>query len=92
MNYLDAALRFNQRCPKGSRVEVALRSGERMLAKTMGPAFVWAGLALVELEGAKGPYEVAHVRLVDEQPRLTETLDVESTNEQSEGRPYGAAA
>lgn len=62
MNYLDAAIRFNQHCPKGSAVEVILQSGERMRSKTAGPAFVWAGLALVELEGAKGPYEVEHVR------------------------------
>lgn len=32
-----------------------------MVTKTAGPAFVWAGLALVELEGAMGPYEVEHV-------------------------------
>jgi hypothetical protein len=61
MNCLDAALRFNQCCPKGSPVEVVLRSGQRMPAKTAGPAFVWAGLALVELEGARGPYQVEHV-------------------------------
>jgi hypothetical protein len=62
MNCLDAAIRFNQRCPKGSAVEIALRSGGRLVTKTAGPAFVWAGLALVELEGAKGPYQVEHVR------------------------------
>lgn len=33
--------------------------------KTAGPAFVWAGLALVELEGGKGPYQVEHVRPAD---------------------------
>jgi len=62
MNCLEAAQRFNQHCPKGGAVEVALRSGEWMRTKTAGPAFVWAGLALVELEGTKGPYEVEHVR------------------------------
>lgn len=61
MNCLDAALRFNQHCPKGSAVEVVLSSGERLVSKTAGLAFVWAGLALVELEGAKGPYQVEHV-------------------------------
>jgi hypothetical protein len=62
MNCLDSAIRFNQRCPKGSAVQIALRCGERLITKTAGPAFVWAGLALVELEGAKGPYQVEHVR------------------------------
>lgn len=66
MNCLDAAFRFNQRCPKGSLVEVALQSGERRRMKTAGPAFVWAGLALVELEGGKGPYEIEHVSIVFE--------------------------
>ena len=61
MNCLDAALQFNQRCPKGSAVEVRLRTGERKVMKTAGPAFVWANLALVELEGATGPYQVEHL-------------------------------
>jgi len=61
MNCLDAALRFNQRCPKGSTVEVVLRSGERLSARTVGPAFVWAGMALVELEGRPGPFQVEFV-------------------------------
>jgi hypothetical protein len=62
MNCLDAALRFNQCCPKGSAVEVVLRSGERLCTKTTGAAFVWGGLALVELEGLSGPYQVEHVQ------------------------------
>jgi hypothetical protein len=62
MNCLDAALRFNRCCPKGSAVEVVLRSGERLSTKTTGAAFVWGGLALVELEGRQGPYQVEHVR------------------------------
>ena len=69
MNCLEAALRFNQSCPKGSTVEVTLRSSEPLRTKTSGPAFVWAGLALVELEGAKGPYEVEHVRPIEEAPQ-----------------------
>lgn len=62
MNCLDAALHFNQRCPRGSAVEVVLKSGARLRTKTTGPAFVWGGLALVELQGAGGPYQVEHVR------------------------------
>ena len=76
MNYLYAAIRFNQLCPKGSAVEIALRSGERLVTKTAGPAFVWAGLALVELEGAKGPYQVEHVRPLVEPVQPDSALDV----------------
>ena len=64
MNCLDAALRFNQCCPKGSAVQIVLRSGERLSTKTTGAAFVWGGLALVELEGRSSPYQVEHVRPV----------------------------
>ena len=61
MNCFDAARRFNQHCPTGSTVEVALKSGQRLSAKTKGPAFVWAGMALVELEGRTGPFQVEFV-------------------------------
>lgn len=61
MNCLEAAQRFNARCPKGSAVEVTLRTGERKLMKTAGLAFVWANLALVELVGGTGPYQVEHL-------------------------------
>jgi len=61
MNCLEAAFRFNQICPKGSPVEVVLKSGERIPAKTVGPAFVWGGLALVELEDRPGPFQVEFV-------------------------------
>ena len=73
MNCLDAALRFNQSCPKGSAVEVVLRSGERLSTRTTGSAFVWAGLALVELEGRSGPYQIEHVHpLVGDVPASTQ--------------------
>lgn len=62
MNCLDAALRFNQLCPKGSSVVVALKSGERLSAKTVGPAFVWGDLALVELQGRPGLFQVELVQ------------------------------
>lgn len=62
MNCLDAALRFNQLCPKGSAVDVVLKSGERLTTKTTGPAFVWGGLALVELQDRPGPFQVEFVR------------------------------
>jgi hypothetical protein len=61
MNCLDAALQFNRCCPKGSAVQVVLRSGARLTTKTADAAFVWGGLALVELEGRSGPYQVEHV-------------------------------
>jgi len=62
MDCIHAALQFNQLCPKGATVEVVLRSGERLSAKTVGPAFVWGGLALVELQGRPGPFQVELVR------------------------------
>lgn len=62
MDCFSVALRFNQLCPKGSTVEVALKSGERLSAKTAGPAFVWGGLALVELQGRPGPFQVELLR------------------------------
>ena len=66
MDCLNAALQFNQLCPKGSTVEVVLKSGERLSAKTTGPAFVWGGLALVELQGRPGPFQVELVRPTSE--------------------------
>lgn len=65
MHCIRAALQFNQLCPKGSTVEVVLRSGERS-TKTVGPAFVWGGLALVELQGRPGPFQVEFVRPIVE--------------------------
>lgn len=62
MNCLDAAIRFNQSHPKGSTVEVVLGSGERLRTKTAGAAFVWSGLALVELQGCPGLFQVEHVQ------------------------------
>jgi len=66
MDCIRAALQFNQLCPKGSTVQVVLKSGERLTAKTVGPAFVWGGLALVELQGRPGPFQVELVRPLGE--------------------------
>ena len=66
MDCIRAALQFNQHCPEGATVEVVLRSGERLSAKTVGPAFVWGGLALVELQGRPGPFQVELVRPIGE--------------------------
>jgi len=68
MNCLDAAFRFNQQCPKGSTVEVALKAGKRLTARTAGPAFVWSGLALVELLGCSSPFQVELVRPTEGAP------------------------
>ena len=66
MDCIHAALQFNQICPKGSTVEVVLKSGERLSAKTAGSAYVWGGLALVELQGRSGPFQVEIVRPIGE--------------------------
>lgn len=62
MDCFNATLRFNQLCPRGSAVEVVLKSGKRLSARTAGPAFVWSGLALVELQGRSGPFQVELVQ------------------------------
>jgi len=69
MDCIHAALQFNQLCPKGSTVEIVLKSGERLSAKTDGPAFVWGGLALVELQGRPGPFQVELVQPTGETHR-----------------------
>jgi hypothetical protein len=69
MNCLEAAQNFNARCPKGSAVAVTLRTGERKVMKTTGLAFIWANVALVELEGGSGPYQVEFLSPVDEHSR-----------------------
>jgi hypothetical protein len=58
----DAARAFNRRCPPGTLVEVTLRSGETRTGRTRGPAIVWAGYALVEVEGWPGYWTVQAVR------------------------------
>lgn len=65
MSCLEAAFRFNQRCPQGSAVEVDLKSGVQLRTKVTGSAFVWSGLALIELQGGGGPYQVEYVRPAD---------------------------
>lgn len=58
----DAARAFNRRCPPGALVEVTLRGGETRTGRTRGPAIVWAGYALVEVEGWPGYWTVEAVR------------------------------
>lgn len=48
---IDAARAYNRTCPPGTVVEVALRDGTTRPGKLRGPAIVWSGLALVEVEG-----------------------------------------
>lgn len=69
MDCIHAALQFNQLCPKGSTVEIVLKSGERLSARTERPAFVGGGLALVELQGRPGPFQVELVRPTSETRR-----------------------
>lgn len=59
---LDHAHAFNRTCPPGSLVVVAMRDGSTRTAKLRAPAFVWSGLALVELVGLPGYYTVQAVR------------------------------
>lgn len=59
---LDTARAFNLTCRPGSLVVVAMRDGSSHTAKLRAPAFVWSGLALVELVGLPGYYTVQAVR------------------------------
>ena len=59
---IDAARAFNRTCPPGTIVEVALRDGTTCTGKLRGPAIVWAGLALVEVEGWPSYWTVDAVR------------------------------
>jgi hypothetical protein len=68
MNCVDVASRFNQLCPKGTAVEVILKSGYRLTTRTAGPAYLWGGLALVELQGRPGPFQVEFVRPIAKRP------------------------
>ncbi|GAB3366282.1 hypothetical protein GCM10027431_08020 [Lysobacter rhizosphaerae] len=92
MNCLDAAILFNQRCPKGSAAEIVHKSGERLSVRTAGAAFVWGGLALVELEGAKGLFQVEHVRPVSDPSQASTDTDpaVFKQNQRSPNRSKAA--
>lgn len=59
---IQAARDFNRTCPKGSLVEATLRDGTIRTGKTKGPAIVWAGYALVEVEGWPGYWTVQALR------------------------------
>jgi len=59
---IQAARAFNRTCPTGTLVEVAMRDGSTRTGKTKGPAIVWAGYALIEVEGWPGYWTVQAVR------------------------------
>lgn len=59
---IDAARAFNRICPPGTVVEVALRDGTMRSGRLRTPAFVWSGLALVEVDGWPACYTVDVVR------------------------------
>ena len=46
--------RLYRACPAGTLVAVAMRDGTARNGKTKGPAIVWAGYALIEVEGWLG--------------------------------------
>jgi hypothetical protein len=59
---IQAARAFNRTCPKGTFVEATLRDGTKQEGKTKGPAIVWAGYALVEVEGWPSYWTVEAVK------------------------------
>lgn len=60
---LDAARAFNRRFPSGTAVAAVMRDGSMLSGKLRSPAFVWSGLALVEIEGLQSYWTVDVVRL-----------------------------
>ena len=75
MNYLDLALRFNRTCPKGTLVEITLRNGEILRAKTTCSAYVWGNWALVEIDAPPGCFQVEYVRPVSKSGTLISLPD-----------------
>lgn len=58
---IDAARAFNQKFPPGSEVGVRLRDGTVLTGKLKGAAFVWSGMALIEINGLDGYWTVQTV-------------------------------
>ena len=59
---IEAARAFNRLCPAGTIVEVRLRDGGTRSGKLRSPAFVWSGMALVEVDGLPSYWTVDAVR------------------------------
>lgn len=59
---IQAARAVNRTCPKGTLVEATLRDGSTLTGKVNGPAIVWAGYALVEVERWPGYWTVEAVK------------------------------
>lgn len=59
---LDDARAFNLACPPGALVEVPMRDGTLRQGRLRAPAFLWAGIALIQIEGLPSYYTVGAAR------------------------------
>lgn len=52
---------WNRLHPVGCAVEIRLSNGTTIATKTKIAAYLWGGLALVEVEGREGPYMLSAI-------------------------------
>ncbi len=62
---------WNRLHPIGSAVEIRLANGTTVATKTKTAAYIWAGLALVEVEGHAGCFTLDALRPLPAQNFLT---------------------
>ena len=55
---------WNRLHPIGSTVEIRLANGDTIATKTKTAAYLWGGLALVEVENRPGPFTLNALRPV----------------------------
>lgn len=68
--HIARPLHIDRLHPVGSAVEIRLTSGDTFATKTKTAAFLWGGLALVEVEGRAGCYTLDALRPVESSQRL----------------------
>ena len=69
---IQAVRAFNRTCPKGTLVKATMRDGSTHTSKTKGPAIVWAGYALVEVEGWPRCWAVDAIRQATNAPATSQ--------------------
>lgn len=65
MRTLPDPYTWNRLHPVGSAVEIRLANGDTIATKTKTAAFLWGGLALVEIEGRAGCHTLDALLSVD---------------------------
>lgn len=65
MRTLSDPYTWNRLHPVGSAVEIRLANGDTIATKTKKAAYLWGGLALVEVEDRPGPFTLDALRILD---------------------------